>query len=91
MKKLTSKIALVASLLAVSGMFTIPAYGADEKPDAAKKAKEPVVTDAVLKKYDVNKNGKLDPDEEKAWKADLAKAKAEKKAEKKTEKKDDSK
>ena len=78
MKKLTSKIALIASLLAVTGMFTFPAYAADEKADAAaaKKAKHDA---EMLKKYDKNGNGKLDPDEIAARDADREKAKAEKK------------
>ena len=40
----------------------------------------------MLKKYDKNGNGKLDPDEEAARKADQEKARAEKKAKKEKEK-----
>jgi hypothetical protein len=90
MKKLTSKIALIASLLAVTGMFTAPAYAADDKADAAaaKKAKHDA---EMLKKYDKNGNGKLDADELATMKSDEEKAKAEKKAEKKEEKKEEKK
>jgi hypothetical protein len=45
---------------------------------AAKKAKRDA---EMLKKYDANKNGKLDPDEEKKMKDDQAAAKAKKEAE----------
>jgi hypothetical protein len=90
MKKLPSKVTLIASMLATAGMFITPVLrAADEMPDKAPKAeakphkaKEPKVTEEVLKKYDKNSNGKLDPDEEAAWKADLAKARAEKKKKK---------
>lgn len=86
--KPTSKLTLLATAFAVACMFATPALrAADQKAAPEKKAKEPEVTAEVLKKYDANKNGKLDDDEMKAWKADLAKAKAEKKAEKKEEKK----
>lgn len=77
MKKLTSKITLLASLLAVAGMFTVPAVRAAD--DAEKAAKKKAKQEADLKKYDKNGNGKLDPDEEAALKADVEKAKAEKK------------
>ncbi len=77
MKKLSSKITLLASILAVAGMFTVPAVrAADDAEKAAKKAKRDAEN---LKKYDKNANGKLDPDEEAALKADMEKAKAEKK------------
>jgi hypothetical protein len=93
MKKLTSKITLLASVLAVACMFTTPilrAQGDDAaaKAKAEKKAENKAKRDADnLKKYDKNGNGKLDPDEEAAMKADQEKAKAEKKA--KQEKKGD--
>ena len=77
MKKLSSKFTLLVSLLAVAGMFTVPALrAADDAEKAAKKAKRDADN---LKKYDANKNGKLDADEEAAMKADMEKAKAEKK------------
>lgn len=81
MKKLSSKITLLASVLAVAGMFIVPALRAadDDATKAAKKAKKAA---ADLKKYDKNGNGKLDPDEEAALKADVEKAKAEKKKKK---------
>jgi hypothetical protein len=78
MKKPTSKITLLACLLAVAGMFAVPAVSA-QPTDAEKAAKKKAKAEADLKKYDKNGNGKLDPDEEAALKADVEKAKAEKK------------
>jgi hypothetical protein len=81
MKNPASKIALAACALAVACVFTAPLVGAADKEDAAaKKAKREA---DALKKYDKNGNGKLDPDEEAAMKADQAKAKAEKEKKKK--------
>lgn len=84
MNKFTSKVTLLASVLAVAGLFLAPAArAADEKADAAAKAEKKAKKDAAdLKKYDKNGNGKLDPDEEAALKADAEKAKAEKKKKK---------
>jgi hypothetical protein len=77
MKKPASKLTLIASMLAVACMMTVPAVqAADDAEKAAKKAKKAA---ADLKKYDKNQNGKLDPDEEATMKADVEKAKAEKK------------
>ena len=76
MKKSTSKLTLILSVFAVACAFTVPAVNAaDDADKAAKKAKKAA---ADLKKYDKNGNGKLDPDEEAALKADVEKAKAEK-------------
>ncbi len=80
MKKPASKLTLIASVLAVACMMAVPAVqAADDAEKAAKKAKK---AEADLKKYDKNANGKLDPDEEAALKADVEKAKAEKKKKK---------
>ena len=80
MKKLSSKLTLLASVLAVACMFTVPAVrAADDAAKAEKKAKQEA---ADLKKYDKNGNGKLDPDEIAARDADREKAKAEKKKKK---------
>jgi capsule polysaccharide export protein KpsE/RkpR len=77
MKKPASKLTLIASMLAVAFAVMAPvAQAADDAEKAAKKAKKAA---ADLKKYDKNANGKLDPDEEAALKADVEKAKAEKK------------
>lgn len=77
MKKPASKLTLIASMLAVAFAVMAPvAQAADDAEKAAKKAKKAA---ADLKKYDKNNNGKLDPDEEAALKADVEKAKAEKK------------
>jgi hypothetical protein len=89
MKQIAKTLTSLAAATLIACMFSTPSLrAADEKEAKDKKSKEPVVTDAVLKKYDANKNGKLDPAEEAAWKADLAKEKAEKK-EKKSEKKEE--
>jgi capsule polysaccharide export protein KpsE/RkpR len=77
MKKPASKLTLIASMLAVAFAVMAPvAQAADDAEKAAKKAKKAA---ADLKKYDKNANGKLDPDEEAARKADVEKDKAEKK------------
>jgi capsule polysaccharide export protein KpsE/RkpR len=65
-------------MLAVACMLTVPALHAADS-DAEKAAKKAKKAAADLKKYDKNGNGKLDPDEEAAMKADQEKAKAEKK------------
>lgn len=78
MTKITSKITLLASLLAVAGMFLAPAVRAADD-DATKAEKKKKKAEADLKKYDKNGNGKLDPDEEAALRADVEKMKAEKK------------
>jgi hypothetical protein len=83
MKKLSSKLTLLASLLAVACMFTVPAVrAADEKTDAAKAEKKAKRDAENLAKYDKNKNGKLDEDELATMKADQDKMKAEKKKKK---------
>jgi hypothetical protein len=80
MKKPASKLTLIAGMLAVACMFTVPAvHAADDDAKAEKKKKK---AEADLKKYDKNTNGKLDPDEEAALKADVEKQKAEKKKKK---------
>ena len=63
-------------LLALAGVLAVPTIGAQE----AAKEKKPTKTD--LKKYDTNKDGKLDADETAAMKAEKEKLKAEKKAKK---------
>jgi hypothetical protein len=77
MKNLSSKITLLVSVLAVAGMFTVPALRAADDAEKAEKKKKKQAAD--LKKYDKNANGKLDADEEAVLKADMEKAKAEKK------------
>ena len=89
MKKLSTKLTLLASILAIAGMFAVPTVRAQDDAAKAKakaeKAEKKKADD--LKKYDKNNNGKLDPDEETALKADVEKAKAEKKKKKEEEKK----
>jgi uncharacterized protein involved in copper resistance len=77
MSKYSSKLLLAASALAVACAFTLPARAADDKE--AKKAER---QKKMLEKYDKNKNGKLDPEEEAEMKADQAKAKEKKEKEK---------
>lgn len=84
MKKPASKLILLAGMLAIAGMFTVPAVRAADD-DAAKAEKKKKKAEADLKKYDKNHNGKLDPDEEAALKADLEKQKADKKKKKEGE------
>ena len=78
MKKSTSKITLILSVLALAGAFIVPvAKAQDDK--AAKKAKREA---EMLKKYDANKNGKLDDDEKAKMEADMKAAKEKKAKEK---------
>jgi hypothetical protein len=79
MNKPASKIAWVAAAMAIGFALTVSVRAAD-RDDAAKKEKRDA---EMLKKYDKNGNGKLDPDEVAAMKADQAKAKAEKEKERK--------
>jgi hypothetical protein len=73
MKKSVLTWILAAGFLAFVSVRTVAAAGAaDERSDKKKSA-----LDADQKKYDKNGNGKLDPDEEAAMKADQAKARAE--------------
>ena len=77
MKKSASKITLILSVLAMAGAFIVPsAQAQDDK--AAKKAKRDA---EMLKKYDANKDGKLDEKETAKMKEDQAAAKAKKEAE----------
>src|SRR5215208_4700324 len=84
MKKPAPKLTLIAGMLAIACMLSIPAVrAADDKKDDMTKAEKKAKRDAEnLKKYDKNANGKLDPDEEAALKADQEKAKNEKKKKK---------
>ena len=77
MKKPASKLILIAGMLAISCMLTVPAVNAASAEEKAEKKKKKAEAD--LKKYDKNANGKLDPDEEAARKADVEKPKEKKK------------
>lgn len=81
MKKLTSKLVLFTSLLALAGMFATPVVRAQGE-DAAKAEKKAKREAEMLKKYDANKDGKLDDAEKATMKADQEKAKAERAAKK---------
>lgn len=77
------KTIVAITLLALSGALAVPAVRADDG------AKEKPASSRDMKKYDLDKDGKLSADEEAARKADKEKAKAEreaKKAEKKAQK-----
>jgi hypothetical protein len=76
MKKSASKLTLIATMIAAAFVFAVPSINAQDDDKAAKKKK---AQEAALKKYDKNKNGKLDPDEEAERKADAEKAKEKKK------------
>jgi hypothetical protein len=73
MKTPASKLTLIASALAMACLLTVPVVNAAS--DDAKAEKKQKKTEADLKKYDKNANGKLDPDEEAALKADTEKQK----------------
>lgn len=75
MKKSASKLTLIATMIAAAFVFAVPASAQDDAKAEKKKKQQ----EAALKKYDKNKNGKLDPDEEAARKADAEKAKEAKK------------
>jgi hypothetical protein len=80
MKKPASKLILIASLLAVVCALMVPAVNAaDEAKKSEKKSKK---AEADVRKYDRNGNGKLDPDEEAARRADVEKQKSERKRKK---------
>ncbi|HEY1111089.1 MAG TPA: hypothetical protein VGE76_20705 [Opitutaceae bacterium] len=64
-------------MFAAAFVFAAPALRAAD--DAEKAAKKKKAEAAALKKYDKNANGKLDPDELAAQKADQEKAKEKKK------------
>ncbi len=80
MKKTASKLTLIATMFAAAFVFAAPALRAAD--DAEKAAKKKKMEDAALKKYDKNGNGKLDPDEVAAQKADQEKKKKEKETKK---------
>lgn len=84
MTKSISKLLLAGGALAIACFFSVPALrAADEKAEGAAKAEKKKKRDEEnLKKYDRNANGKLDPDEEAAMKADREKMKGEKKKQK---------
>lgn len=66
--------------MAIALTLAVPiGRAADKDKDEKKSAKDA----ELLKKYDKNGNGKLDPDEVAAMKADQAKARAEKERKKK--------
>ena len=71
MNKPASKLTLIISMLAIGSMFAIPAVSAQDDKEAKKKAQ----MEKALKKYDKNKNGKLDPEEKAEQKADAEKKK----------------
>jgi len=67
------KVAAWTALLAMSGAGLGSVVHAAEAKQDAQKAQQDAEN---LQKYDRNANGKLDPDEEAAMKADQAKAKS---------------
>jgi hypothetical protein len=78
--KLTSRLILLASALAFACTFTTPVVRAAAEKTPEQKAAAKAKKDADnLKKYDENKNGKLDPNELAKLKADEEKAKEAKK------------
>ena len=74
------KLALIAGVLLLLGAFALPALRAAEQRKGGAAQEEPKKRgDDSLRKYDKNGNGRLDPDEEAAMKADQEKAKRAKK------------
>ena len=71
------KISLIAGLLAVACLTTDPTIHAADNAERSSNKTEKEAAD--LAKYDRNHNGKLDPDEKAAMKADANKQKTEKK------------
>lgn len=87
MKNSASKLTLFVSAFALCGLFATPIVrAADENSDAkaGKRAERKAKQEAqMLRKYDANGNGVLDPDEQAAMKADQDKAKAQRAAQRK--------
>jgi hypothetical protein len=80
------KLLLMAGLLAAVGALTVSfARTADDSGGKGEKKKKQTEKSEDWKKYDKNGNGKLDPDEEAAMKADQEKAKSERKKKSKEE------
>lgn len=88
--KRSSQLILFLGVLTAAGLFvTTRGWAADEKDRGAKSKREdrgprdrggqPQVDPETLRRYDRNANGKLDPDEDAAMKADQEKAKRHKK------------
>lgn len=71
---------LVATVLALSCVVGLVATSsaAENKSGSSKGEKKSGVSDDDLRKYDRNRNGKLDPDEEAAMRADEARSRREK-------------
>jgi hypothetical protein len=78
MKKAAVTVFAIAAGLFVASSLAAPAGRPGDKEDPAKKAKR----DEALRKYDRNGNGKLDPDEEAAMRADQAREKSKEKKKK---------
>jgi capsule polysaccharide export protein KpsE/RkpR len=76
----SKRLILIAGMLAATCLLTVPVVQAAS--DDAKAEKKMKKAEADLRKYDRNANGKLDPDEEAALRADVEKQKAEKKKKK---------
>ena len=77
MKNPASKLTLIIGLFAL-GVLAATAIAAERRDEAPAKSEKAKQDAENLKKYDKNGNGKLDPDEEAAMKADQAKAKRKK-------------
>jgi len=74
------KLALIAGALLVLGALALPALrAAENRKGNTSQEEQKKRGDDALRKYDKNGNGKLDPDEEAAMKADEEKAKRKKK------------
>ncbi len=79
MQRRDRRIALIAGALALAVLaLTATAGAAQEKSGSRKDDKKSTVSAEALQKYDRNGNGKLDPDEEAAMRADEARLKRQK-------------
>jgi hypothetical protein len=76
---LTARFTLLVSALVFASPFTVPLVSGAEKPAGGKVEANPEVDAETLRKYDRNRNGKLDPDEAAELKADQSRAKEKKK------------
>lgn len=71
------RIALVAGVFAVAVLGLTSTAGAAQEKSGSREKKSGVSAE-ILQKYDRNGNGKLDPDEEAAMRADEARLKRQK-------------
>lgn len=79
MKKLTPRLVLAAGATALALVAVVPLVRAASDKSNSGGGEKKKHDEETLRRYDRNSNGKLDPDEEAALKADREKAKSERK------------